>query len=104
FPEDISRFVVNIAEATQPVLLIGSRDMNQEGVPKNSSFGNRFSNFWFWFETGIWLQDTQSGYRAYPLHRLPNKLYTRKFEFEIEIIVRSAWKGVLVKNIPIQVL
>jgi len=84
--------------------LIGSRNMTQDGVPKKSSFGNNFSNFWFWFETGIRLEDTQSGYRLYPLRRIPQKYVTRKFEFEIEVIVRSAWKGIPVKNIPIDIL
>ena len=78
--------------------------MKGENVPKKSSFGNRFSNFWFWFETGIRLTDTQSGYRMYPLHYIPKKFFTNKFEFEIEIIVRTAWNGVSVENVPVDVL
>ncbi len=78
--------------------------MTQENVPKKSSFGNKFSNFWFWFETGTKLEDTQSGYRLYPLQKIPKNYFTNKFEFEIEVIVRTAWKGIAVKNIPIQVL
>ena len=35
---------------------------------------------------------------------IPKKYFTNKFEFEIEVIVRSAWKGIAVKNIPIKVL
>lgn len=104
FAEDIPVFLNHLEQEEQPVLLIGSRNMAQEGVPKKSSFGNKFSNFWFWFETGNKLQDTQSGYRLYPLDRIPEDFYTNKFEFEIEIIVRSSWKGVAVKNIPVQVL
>lgn len=104
YPDDIPNFVEALKSATEPVLLIGNRNMNQDGIPKKSSFGNRFSNFWFWFETGIKLQDTQSGYRLYPLNFLPKKCYTKKFEFEIEVIVRTAWKGIDVKNIPVKVL
>jgi uncharacterized protein (DUF2062 family) len=88
----------------EDVLLIGNRNMSQDGIPKKSSFGNRFSNFWFWFETGIKLEDTQSGYRLYPLHKIPKKYFTPKFEFEIEIIVRTAWRHVPVKNVPVKVL
>ncbi len=88
----------------EDVLLIGNRNMAQDGIPKKSSFGNRFSNFWFWFETGIKLEDTQSGYRLYPLHKIPKKYFTPKFEFEIEIIVRTAWRHVPVKNVPVKVL
>lgn len=106
FPEDIEVFVnALIASETKDVLFIGSRDMNQEGVPSKSSFGNKFSNFWFWVETGIKLNDTQSGYRLYPIKKLKDvKLITNKFEFEIEVIVKAAWRDVAVKNIPVKVL
>lgn len=104
YPDDIPNFIGALKSESAPVLLIGNRNMNQDGIPKKSSFGNRFSNFWFWFETGIKLEDTQSGYRLYPLDYLPEKFYTKKFEFEIEVIVRTAWKGVKVKNIPVKVL
>ncbi len=103
FASDIPTFIEAI-EKEQNALLIGSRNMTTDDVPKKSSFGNKFSNFWFWFETGIKLEDTQSGYRLYPLQLIPRKYFTNKFEFEIEVIVRSAWKGIPVKNIPIQVL
>ncbi|WP_343588979.1 DUF2062 domain-containing protein [Flavobacterium sp.] len=103
FAADIPVFLEAIQEEPN-VLLIGSRNMTQENVPKKSSFGNKFSNFWFKFETGIKLDDTQSGFRLYPLRLLPKRFYTNKFEFEIEVIVRAAWKGIVVKNIPIQVL
>ncbi len=103
FATDIPVFLEAIQEEPN-TLLIGSRNMTQENVPKKSSFGNKFSNFWFKFETGIKLDDTQSGFRLYPLQLLPKRFYTNKFEFEIEVIVRAAWKGVVVKNIPIQVL
>jgi len=105
FPEDIPVFLDAFEkESTKNVLYIGSRNMNQEDVPESSSFGNKFSNFWFWFETGIKLQDTQSGYRMYPLKEIEKlKLYTPKFELEIEVIVKAAWNGTLVKNIPIQI-
>lgn len=106
FPSDIPVFINELENSeTKNVLYIGSRNMEQEGVPAKSSFGNKFSNFWFWFETGIKLEDTQSGYRLYPLHIIKNfHFFTTKFEFEIEVIVKAAWKGVEVKNVPVQVL
>lgn len=103
FASDIPNFIAEIQKEPNS-LLIGSRNMTQENVPKKSSFGNKFSNFWFQFETGIKLEDTQSGFRLYPLKLIPKQFYTNKFEFEIEVIVRSAWKGIVVKNIPIQIL
>lgn len=106
FPSDIPNFINELEQnQAKDILIIGSRNMKQEGVPGKSSFGNKFSNFWFWVETGIKLKDTQSGFRLYPLNVIKNlNFYTTKFEFEIEVIVKSAWKDVEVKNIPIQVL
>ncbi|WP_281231236.1 DUF2062 domain-containing protein [Flavobacterium gelatinilyticum] len=103
FPSDIPVFLEEIHNQPNS-LLIGSRNMTQENVPRKSSFGNKFSNFWFKFETGIKLEDTQSGFRLYPLKLIPKRFCTNKFEFEIEVIVRSAWKGIPVKNVPVQVL
>lgn len=104
YPDDIPVLVEALLQENEDVLLIGNRNMSQDGIPKKSSFGNRFSNFWFWFETGIKLEDTQSGYRLYPLLKIPKKYFTPKFEFEIEIIVRTAWRHVPVKNVPVKVL
>lgn len=105
FPEDIPVFLDALEnETSRNVLYIGARNMEQADVPGSSSFGNKFSNFWFWFETGIKLQDTQSGYRMYPLKEIEKlKLYTPKFELEIEVIVKASWSGTLVKNIPIKI-
>ena len=100
---DLPLFLEKIKDEPDAII-IGARNMDQENVPGKSSFGNKFSNFWFRFETGIKLPDTQSGYRAYPLHLL-NKMwfFTRRFEFEVEIIVRAAWKNIKVMCIPVSV-
>lgn len=106
FPEDIPIFMNALKETSDKnMLLIGARNMGDATIPKKSSFGNKFSNFWFWFETGKWLTDTQCGYRLYPIQALKDlTFYTPKFEFEIEVIVRAAWNGTEVKNVPVKVL
>ncbi|GAC1425346.1 MAG: DUF2062 domain-containing protein [Chitinophagaceae bacterium] len=103
FAKDLYRFLDKAA--TNPnAIIIGARNMNQEAVPGKSSFGNRFSNFWFKIETGIMLPDTQSGYRLYPLRPLQGiRFFTRRFEFEIEVLVRAAWKGVDIVSVPVTV-
>ncbi len=103
FPSDFELFLDTI-EKQPDALIIGARNMNSENVPGSSSFGNKFSNFWFWVETGIKLPDTQSGYRLYPIHKMRKiKYFTSRFEFEIEVIVKAAWKGIQVIPLPIQV-
>lgn len=103
FAKDLPTFMEKLL-VEKNVLIIGARNMDQAFVPGGSSFGNRFSNFWFKLETGISLPDTQSGYRLYPLAVI-NKMrfFTRKYEFEIEVLVRAAWKGVKILSVPVAV-
>jgi glycosyltransferase involved in cell wall biosynthesis len=103
YAHDLPAFLHKIEEVPGS-LIIGARNMDQAHIPGKSSFGNRFSNFWFWVETGIRLPDTQSGYRLYPLEPMRSmKFFTRKYEFEIETPVRIAWKGVAVISVPVSV-
>lgn len=103
FAKDLPAFMTRL-ESTRDAIIIGSRNMEQSSVPGKSSFGYKFSNFWFKVETGIDCPDTQSGYRLYPLLLLKDiNFITRKYEFEIEVLVRAAWKGVGVDSIPVSV-
>lgn len=103
YPGDLEKFIERLEEEPG-MLFMGTRNMQQDGVPGKSSFGNRFSNFWFWVETGLKLPDTQTGFRLYPLEQLGKiKYVTRRFEFEIEVIVRAAWKRVPFRTIPVRV-
>lgn len=104
FPNDIL-VIIHAAIDNPDSVIMGSRNMSQEGVPSKSSFGNKFSNFWFKLETTQSLPDTQTGFRLYPLKPLKGmKFFTTKFEYEIEIIVRLAWKNIQFVPVSIQVL
>jgi glycosyltransferase involved in cell wall biosynthesis len=103
FANDLPAFINKIEEEPNAII-IGARNMGQASVPGGSSFGNKFSNFWFKVETGITSPDTQSGFRLYPLEPLKKmRFITRKYEFEIEVLVRAAWKGVKVIAVPVTV-
>lgn len=103
YADDIPRFV-EAAERWPDTLLIGARDLTAENMPAKNTFANRFSNFWFRVETGRRLADTQSGFRLYPLEKIAAmRFVTTRYEFEVEVIVRAAWRGIAVRNIPIRV-
>ena len=103
YADDIPVFIEKIEEVPDS-LLIGSRNLTAENMPSKNTFANKFSNFWYKVETGQVLSDTQSGYRLYPLEKLQKiHFITRRYEFEVEIIVRAAWRGINVENIPIKV-
>jgi glycosyltransferase involved in cell wall biosynthesis len=103
FAKDIPLFIQKIKEIPG-ALIVGSRTLPQEKLRKGSGFANKFSNFWFRLIAGVSLPDTQSGFRLYPVKLLQNtRFFTGKYEFELEVLIRSAWKGIPVLNIPIGV-
>ena len=100
---DLATFLTQL-EKTPDALLVGARNMEGENVPDFSSFRYRFSNFWYKVNTGINLPDTQSGYRSYPVKLLKDiKWKTKRFEFEIEVLVRADWNDIEVSSVPIDV-
>ena len=103
FPEEIAVFAEEI-ERTPDALLIGARNLTADNMPGRNTFANRFSNFWFFVETGRRLADTQSGFRLYPLRKIAGmRLFTSRYEFELEVIVRAVWRDIPVRNIPVRV-
>src|SRR5690606_36203731 len=102
-PNDIKFFIAKIKEDPEAIC-IGERDLNQNNVPMKSSFGNRFSNFWVWAQTGVRIPDAQSGFRAYPIKSVQNIDYkTQRIEFEIEVLIRNQWRDVPLKYFDIDV-
>jgi glycosyltransferase involved in cell wall biosynthesis len=94
FAADIPNFLATAAERPD-ALIIGNRNLSQENMPRKNTFANRFSNFWFTLQTGRRLADTQTGFRLYPLEKTGKmRLFTRRYETELEILVRSAWNGI----------
>ena len=103
YPSEIPKFIEAIGKKPGS-LIIGARNLNAENMPGKNTFANKFSNFWFKVETWQTLHDTQSGFRLYPLKEIEEiKLFTGMYEFELEIIVKAAWRGIKVMNIPIKV-
>ena len=103
YPEDIEVLLKKHQEQPE-ALLVGSRNIEAEGMPGRNTFANKFSNFWYWAETGQKLPDTQSGMRLYPIYKYKStKWFTTKYEFEIEVLVRSNWSGIKVIPVPIKV-
>jgi uncharacterized protein (DUF2062 family) len=85
-------------------IIIGSRNFDTENVPFSSRFGRSFANFWLKVETGLAIDDCQSGFRAYPVRHL-NRLRFRgsRYDFEAEVLARAAWAGLSLKTVPISV-
>lgn len=103
FPSDIPTFL-EVHESNPDHVIMGARNLEADGMPAKNSFANRFSNFWFRLQTGIDMPDTQTGFRLYPLDKIKNiNFFTTRFEFEIEVIVKLAWRDVPFVSVPIDV-
>ncbi|MBR3565602.1 MAG: glycosyltransferase [Paludibacteraceae bacterium] len=101
YPEDIPLLIEKVRYKPDAII-IGERPTR--GQTRSSRFANQFSNFWFCVQTATHLNDTQTGMRIYPLHRLPNlNLLTARYESELELLVWSAWRGTQIIPVPIRV-
>jgi len=89
--------LMKLAENHPNALIVGARKFDNLNMPQGNRFANKFSNFWFMVQTGRRLPDTQTGFRVYPLQKIGKMhLFTNRYEAELEILVRAAWR-----NIPI---
>src|SRR4030042_3272339 len=102
-PRDVLR-LIPVMQANPSAIVVGKRIFEGACVPTISRFGRTFSNFWFRIQTGQVVQDTQSGFRAYPVAALSQlTLHERHFSFEIEVLVKAAWAGVPLKEADVSV-
>ena len=76
-------------EKGKRALYLGSRDFSQENVPPKSRTGNRFTSILFLLLYGKWLQDTQTGLRAFRKEDLQMMIDVEgeRFEYEMNVLV-----------------
>lgn len=105
YPKDLPVFARELELHPSSLVIGARRRMTRENnVPKKSNFGNALSTFWYRYETGIRLTDTQSGYRLYPIAALKKvRTRTRRYDFELEILIKAAWADVPVRSVDIDV-
>ena len=103
FATDLPHFLEKRATENKAII-VGARNLHMEDMPGKNTFANKFSNFWFKVETGINAPDTQSGFRLYPIYLMKGMhFFGTKYEFEVEALVRCAWKGISIRWVPINI-
>jgi len=101
FPRDINKFIP-LLEKDEAVIIVGSRNFNTESIPKKSRFGKAFSNFWLRIETGVSIDDCQSGFRSYPVRYLAKiAMSGSRYDFETEVLARAVWSGLKLQTVPV---
>ncbi len=103
FATDIPKFLETFREDSNE-MIIGVRDFENCNPPKSSVIGRRIGNFWVWVETGVWVSDTQTGFRLYPIDFLRYPSGTRRYEFEIENLVHFLWNGGKIREVGVKTL
>lgn len=102
-PEDIP-LLADAAARNPAAVIVGARRFEGEHVPAASRFGRAFSAFWMLLQTGMAVSDMQSGFRVYPLECILSLSHAEpRFAFEIEVLVRAAWAGFAILEVPVSV-
>ena len=102
-PEEIPLLLRAPAE-TPRALVLGARQHEPGSLAPIRVFGNRFANRWVRIACGQALEDTQSGFRIYPIDEtLALGCRANRFAFETEVVIRAARAGVGVRSVPVRV-
>jgi glycosyltransferase involved in cell wall biosynthesis len=101
-PDDIPHLLGASARAPR-ALVLGARQ-HAGTLAGLRVFGNRFANRWVRIACGERLEDTQSGFRVYPIaETLALGCRARRFAFETEVVIRAARAGLPILSVPVRV-
>lgn len=86
--------LLELARKNLDAVIVGARNDRAADYPARSRFGRRISNLMIRWQCGVRVDDSQCGFRVYPL-RLFDKVRPRadRYAFETEIITLAAWAG-----------
>ena len=94
--------------AAHPTAMVLGEPIFDASAPSIRVKGRKVSNWWANLETLWWgIHDSLFGFRVYPiaplLRLMRRSLWMRRFDFDVEAVVRLSWAGVPVRNLPAQV-
>ena len=103
-PKDIEKLIKPILENKADVVL-GSRMLGEKGMPFSRILMNKIGNGVTYLFFGIWVSDSQSGFRAYSKKTLDSVYtYMDRYEFESEMLGQIKAAKLKVKEVPIKVI
>jgi len=101
-PADIAPMIALVREGYDVVL--GSRLKNCDGMPAHKIAHNHIGNFLVWMVYGLWVTDSQSGFRVYSkkaLELIDTK--TDRYEYDSEVIREIKHHQLKFIELPIKV-
>ena len=93
------------ASRASPGSMVLGRPVFDGSAPSLRVKGRKISNWWANLET-LWagIDDSLFGFRVYPIGALVavmrRQLWMRRFDFDVEAVVRLCWRGVRPINLP----
>jgi glycosyltransferase involved in cell wall biosynthesis len=86
-------------------IVVGARRIEPtQQVQPVKRFGNGFADWWVSLAAGRELRDTQSGFRVYPIASvLELGAHAERFEFESEVLILAARRGIALRSLEIAV-
>lgn len=102
-PNDIAKLIAPLERSHCDVVL-GSRLLHPEGMPWYKIWHNKIGNIITWYLYGLYVTDSQSGFRAYSRHAA-DVINTRtdRYEYDSEVIREIYNYKLKYKEIPIAV-
>jgi glycosyltransferase involved in cell wall biosynthesis len=103
------RIAAFMAEScAHPAAMILGEPVFDASAPSIRVKGRKISNWWANLETLWWgIHDSLFGFRVYPiaplLRLMRASLWMRRFDFDVEAVVRLSWAGVPARNLPARV-
>jgi hypothetical protein len=93
------------ASLAAPAAMVLGTPVFDASAPSLRVRGRKISNWWANLET-LWagISDSLFGFRVYPIAPLiavmRRQLWMRRFDFDVEAVVRLSWRGVRAINLP----
>lgn len=93
------------ASAAEPGAMILGEPVFDASAPSLRVRGRKISNWWANLET-LWsgIHDSLFGFRVYPiaplLRLMRSTRWMRRFDFDVEAVVRLSWAGLSARNLP----
>lgn len=102
-PGDIPSLIKPLQEGQYHVVL-GTRLQNPKGMPWYKILANHIGNGLTWYIYGLWVSDSQSGFRAYSRHAA-DRINTRtdRYEYDSEVIREIYLHKLRYAQVPIEV-
>src|SRR5205823_4809450 len=103
-PGDLTA-VLGAARGAPRAIVVGSRLAEAGVLPPDRLNAIRVAGFFVNWASGLKLEDTQSGYRAYPVTLFDEvELRHGGFVLETEVLIAAAARGWQVREVPVQAI